>query len=98
MTRFRPTKGIVFIKPEDSTHPEACRIIVPGTAQNRDMPNIGRVVAMGGAFITKKGVVVQPEFSIGDRVFFKKFTGLWTDVRGKKWIMVKMAEVEGVFT
>lgn len=96
MNRFRPTKGNVFVAPEE-TGPTAERIIVPDNAKNRDMPHIGKVIAMGGARVTKKGIVLEPEFQIGDRVVFKKFTGLWTDVRNQRWILVKAHDVEGVF-
>lgn len=94
---LKPTRGRVFILPEQS-RPAETFLFVPETSLNRDMPNIGTVFAIGGRRITKKGVTVEREFKVGDRVLFRKFSGLWVDVRGHKLIQIGPEDVEAILT
>lgn len=91
---MRPTKGNVFIEPEFQA-PSAV-IHQPEAFARREMPQIGRVVAIGGARKFKSGLIVKPEFKPGDRVVFRKFSGLWSNVSGKELIQVKQHDVEAV--
>jgi len=93
--RLRPTKGHAFILPE-TTGPTSSLLVIPGIAQNKAMPEIGKVVAMSGAFRTKTGIIVQPEFKIGDRVFVKKYTGLFVDFQEVRYFSVPIHDVMAV--
>lgn len=95
MLEVKPTNGKVFVLPEMSKPAETC-LHLPESSLNRDMPNIGRVFAIGGRRITKKGVTVDHEFKRGDRVMFRKFTGLWVHVRGHKLIQVGANDIEAI--
>jgi len=92
---LKPTKGRVFIMP-DPVVPAKTFLAIPERAMNRDMPDTGTVFAIGGRRITRKGVVVDHEFKVGDRVLFRKFSGLWVDVRGHKLIQIGQNDVEAI--
>lgn len=94
---LRPRMGTVLIDPEMIEEYRG-RIIIPQTSQGRDMPHIGTVVAMNGAYLTKKGVKVLPEFRPGSRVIFKRFSGIFVEIRTKRLIQVKMSDIEAVLT
>ncbi len=90
--KIRAAKGKVLIVPEEYK-PVETNLVLPQTACGRDMPQIGRVLAIGGRRITKKGVVLENEFKVGDRVFFRKFSGLWIDFRGHKLIQIAHSDI-----
>jgi co-chaperonin GroES (HSP10) len=93
--RLRPTAGNVFILPDPE--PEKSGLILkPETYRDRDMPSTGTVFAMGGKLRTKKGVLVEPEFKIGQRVVFKKFSGLFCEIGDKRLVQIKQHDVEGI--
>ena len=92
---LQPLSGRVFIRPEQ-TVPAETFLHIPEAYKNRDMPDRGTVFAIGGRRITKKGVVLDHEFKVGDRVQFKKHSGLWVDVRGHKLIQVSGQDILAV--
>lgn len=89
---LKPLKGKVFIRPDISV-PAETFLHIPESAKNRDMPDRGTVFAIGGRRITKKGVVLEHEFKQGDKVIFKKHSGLWVDVRGHRLIQVENNDI-----
>lgn len=95
MARLRPTKGHCFILP-DSVGPQSDIIAIPEMAKNRDLPDRGRVVAMSGKPVTKKGIACDCEFKIGDYVAVKKFTGTLIEFQGVKYFSVPIHEVMAV--
>lgn len=90
---LRPTKGNVFIQPVDEV--KSTILHVP-EKQRGEMPRYGRVIAVGGCRMTKKGVKVQAEMKAGDMVYFSKYTGLWVDFEDKQIIQVKQHDIEAV--
>ena len=95
---IRPTKGNVFIEPIEEKRDPGSRIILPEVRHIDGLPRYGRIVAMGGKLITKKGVTVEPEFKIGDTVYMRKYTALIVEVDGKTLLMVKQHDIEAIVT
>ncbi len=93
--KLNPLAGRVFIRPETSL-PAETFLHIPESAKNRDMPDKGTIFAIGGRRITKKGVVLDHEFKVGQRVLFKKFSGLWQDIRGHRLISVDQKDIEAI--
>lgn len=93
--RLRPTAGNVFIRPDKDPSKEGL-IWKPEAYANREMPQTGVVVAIGGKLKTKKGVLVDPEFKVGQRVVFRKFSGLFTDFEGEQLVQLKQHHVEAI--
>lgn len=97
MRKIRATAGNVLIKPDKESE-RVGLIWKPQTAMNRDVPEIGTVVAIGGMRLTKKGVLVAPEFKVGDKVLLKKFTCLFVNVDGQELLQTKQHEILAVLT
>ena len=93
--RLRPRKGTVFIIPETSGIASDI-IVIPERVKGRELPDRGKVVAMSGKPITKKGIVTDCEFKIGDRVLVKRFTGILVDFQGVKYFSVPIHDVMAV--
>ena len=94
---MKPTKGNVFIDPEPSGL-KSDVIVIPETNKGRDIPHIGKVIAIGGKPITKKGVVTNPEFKVGDRVMFQRFGGLFVERGQIKYYSVKQHHIMAILT
>src|ERR1039457_6050568 len=90
--KLRMTAGLVLIRPEKD--PERIGSIhVPNQARDRDMPQIGTVLAIGGRLLLKSGLLVEPEFKVGDKVLFRKFTGTLIEIEGERLVYTKIHEV-----
>jgi co-chaperonin GroES (HSP10) len=81
-----------LIVPEN-TGPSSSLLTIPERFQNREVPDRGRVVAMSGRPVTKKGIVTEVEFKIGDRVLVRKFSGFFVDYGGQKYFSVPQHDV-----
>jgi chaperonin GroES len=92
--KLRALKGNVIVEPVLDC-PQTS-LIVPDRAKNRDMPKMGRVITMNGAWVTKKGVRVLAEFRPGQMIIFPKFTGTWVTFEGRELIQIKLHDVIGV--
>jgi chaperonin GroES len=90
--KLRMKAGLVLIRPEKD--PEQIGAIhIPNQARDRDMPQFGTVLAIGGRLLLKSGKTVEPEFKVNDRVLFRKFTGTFIEIEGERLIYTKQHEV-----
>ena len=95
--RFRATAGNVFVETIDDPE-KVGRILIPEQARNKDMPSIGIVFAMGGRLKTKRGVLVELEFKVGQKVLFRKYSGTFCDIGDKHLVQIKIHDVMAVMT
>jgi chaperonin GroES len=68
---------------EQAQQTTASGIIIPDTAKEK--PQFAKVVAIGN--------IENPEISVGDTVFFKKYSGTEFDFEGNKFMMVPYADL-----
>ncbi len=68
---------------DEAQQTTASGIIIPDTAKEK--PQYARVVAIGN--------VENPEISVGDTVFFKKYSGTEFEFDGNKFMMVPYADL-----
>jgi co-chaperonin GroES (HSP10) len=87
---LRPLPGNIFVEPIVEKH--IGMILIPTYVQEKDMPHIGRIVAMNGARVTKKGKVILEDYRPGDKVLFKKFSGLFVEHGGKRLLRLQMKD------
>lgn len=92
--KLRPRAGTCLISPLEEEYKG--RIIIPETVKGRDMPHMGTVAFMNGARITKKGVKVLADFKPGDKVLFRKFSGLFVEHEGKRFVQVPFGDVMAI--
>lgn len=94
--QINPLHGKVLIQPEEHVPVESSTIIVPDALKGRDMPERGKVFAIGGRRVSRKGVVIEHEFRQGDRVFFPRFVGNWVEIRGQRFIQIDAKDVAAI--
>lgn len=68
---------------DEAQQTTASGIIIPDTAKEK--PQYARVVAIGN--------VENPEISVGDTVFYKKYSGTEFEFDGNKFMMVPYADL-----
>ncbi len=74
---------LLDITEDDGVQKTASGIIIPDTAKEK--PQYAKVVAIGN--------IENPGITIGDTVFYKKFSGTEFDFEGKQYLMVLYADL-----
>ncbi len=74
---------LLDITEDDSVQKTASGIIIPDSAKEK--PQYAKVVAIGN--------IENPGITIGDTVFYKKFSGTEFDFEGKNYLMVLYADL-----
>lgn len=92
---IKPMPGYLLLEVDTKPEKTAGGIVV---AQQEE-PNTGQVQAIGAPMITHVGdttAIINPEFSVGDRVLFKKYagskfgdTGLNLNIKGKEYRLMR---------
>lgn len=74
---------ILDLTEENKEQKSAGGIIIPDTA--REKPQMAKVVAVGN--------VENPGISVGDTVFYKKFSGTELEYEGRKYLVIPYADL-----
>ncbi len=74
---------LLDITEDDSVQKTASGIIIPDSAKEK--PQYAKVIAIGN--------IENPGITIGDTVFYKKFSGTEFDFEGKNYLMVLYADL-----
>lgn len=87
MKELQPLQEYVLLEMVEMEEKTAGGIIIPDTAKER--PQYGKVVAMGN--------IENPGISVGDFVYFKKFSGTEVDHNGKNLLFIPYADLLAKF-
>ena len=101
-----PARGFVLIQPEEADEVSVGGVILPERV--KDMPQKGKVLAVGEAFISpyavyttdytaKAGSAITPPCKVGDTVIFKRFVDNRIKEGGKELLLVKFEDILGVY-
>ena len=74
---------ILDLTEENKQQKTAGGIIIPDTAKEK--PQLAKVVAVGN--------VENPGISVGDNVFYKKFSGTELEYEGRKYLVIPYADL-----
>lgn len=74
---------ILDLNEDKSEQKTAGGIIIPDTAKEK--PQMAKVIAVGN--------VENPGISVGDTVFYKKFSGTELDYQGNKYLVIPYADL-----
>jgi chaperonin GroES len=67
----RPIRDMILLRPEPIEERTTGGILIPRNAKAKH--TIGRVLAVGPGRVTDRGVRVEPEVKVGDRVLVREF-------------------------
>ncbi|MGI5845094.1 MAG: co-chaperone GroES [Candidatus Xenobium sp.] len=88
---IKPLGDRVIVKALPQEEKTRGGVILPDTAKEK--PQQGEVVAVGPGRITDKGVKVDMEVRVGDRVLYGKYSGTEVKIDGQEYLIVKESEV-----
>jgi len=83
MKELQPLQEYVLLEMAEVEEKTQGGIIIPDTAKEK--PQYGKVVAIGN--------IENPGISVGDYVYFKKFSGTEIDYEGKDLLFVQYADL-----
>ena len=92
--KIRPLRDRVIVEPLSADEMTAGGIIIPDTAQEK--PSEGKIVAVGGGRVDKKGKVHKLDVKKGDRVLYGKWSGTEVKVEGKDLLIISEGEILAV--
>ena len=79
MKELQPLNDNVLLEiVEEKEQKTASGLIIPDSAQEK--PEYAKVIALGN--------IENPEVSVGDTVFYKKFSGTEVNFEGKKYLFI----------
>ena len=84
---IKPVAGWVLVKPEQEKQTKG-GIYIPDTVKG-DIPEEGRVVAVGPDELNEYGTTRKSPVNVGDKVMFKKWGGNEVEIKKKKYLFVK---------
>src|SRR5689334_13418046 len=93
--QFRPLHDRVLIRRLAQAEKTAACLIIPDTAQEKPME--GEVAAVGPGARAEAGKVHPLDVKAGDRVLFGKWSGAEIKLDGEELIIMKEADLMGVF-
>ena len=93
---LKPTAGYLLIAPLEKEGRTASGIYLPDSAGEK--PQKGKIVAVGSAEITEKGIKRISPVKVGDIVVYKKWGGSEVKIEGKEYLFVKFEDVLAVET
>jgi chaperonin GroES len=89
--KLKPIHNHVVIQPIEETEKRYGNIIVADI--NKDLPKIGKVVAVGVGTYTQNGTLIPIQVNIGDKVAFPAFGGVKFNVNNEEFIILKDPDI-----
>ena len=91
---LKPTAGYLLITPLEKEGRTASGIYLPDSVGEK--PQKGKILAVGPAEITEKGIKRHSPVKVGDTVIYKKWGGNEVKIEGKEYLFVKFEDVLAV--
>ena len=92
--KFRPTDDRVLVEPCEAEETTSGGIILPDTA--REKPQRGTVIAIGPGKLLDSGKRGQMSLSVGDEVFYGKYSGTEVEFASDKYVVLREGDVLAV--
>ncbi len=92
--RIKPLGDRVVVKVLPNEETTKSGIVIPDTAKEK--PQEGEVVAVGSGRILENGQRVELEVSVGDRVFYSKYSGNEIKLDGEEYLILNERDILGI--
>jgi len=93
---LKPTAGYLLIEPLEKEVKTASGIYLPDTAGEK--PQKGKVLAVGAAEVTEKGIKKTSPVKVNETVIYKKWGGNEVKIGNVEYLFVKFEDVLAVET
>lgn len=93
--KLKPLHDRVVVKPAEAEEKTKSGILLPDSAKEK--PTRGKVIAVGAGKPNKEtGKVHALNVSVGDVVYYGKYSGTEVEVEGEKLVIVRESDLLGV--
>ena len=92
--KFRPLHDRVVVRRVEEESKTAGGIIIPDTAQEKQMQ--GKIIAVGPGARDEAGKIVPLEVKAGDLVLFGKWSGTEVKIDGQDLLIMKESDILGI--
>jgi chaperonin GroES len=94
MATLKPLSDRIIVKPLESEQTTAGGIVLPDTAKEK--PQQAEVIAVGPGKVQDNGKVAPMDISVGDRVYYGKYSGTEVKLNGQELVVLRQDDVLGV--
>ena len=95
--KINPLSNYVLIQPVKQEEKTESGIFLPQTA-SREMPEQGKVVAVGPGKLSEDNKLIPLTVKEGDMVLFTKYGPNEIKINGKEYLMAKEEDILGIIT
>lgn len=88
---LKPLYDNVILEKEEVEKKTASGIILSETT--KEMPSVGKVVAVGEGLIDEKGILQPVKVKVNDRVVYKKYTTTEFKLNDKEYLIVSEKDI-----
>lgn len=85
--KLTPLGGNILVKPLSEDKVSASGIVLPETV-DKEKPQKGEVIALGGGKLTNDGKKVAFNVKVGDKILFKKYSPDEVEVDGEDYLIM----------
>jgi len=96
LATVRPLGDRVLIKKLDPEERSKGGIIIPKSAEDRELAWRAEVIAVGPGRITEKGQLIEPRVKKGDTILVGKYMGTQITIEGVQYFVVREDDLLGV--
>jgi chaperonin GroES len=93
---LRPLADRVVVEPLEGEEVTSGGILLPETAKEK--PQQGLIVASGPGRRDDDGEIIKMDVNTGDKVLYAKYAGTEIKIAGKKYLILKEADILAVVT
>ena len=93
--KLTPIGGNILVKPVSEEKTSAAGIVLPDTI-DKEKPQKGKVLAIGGAEITESGVKREAPCKVGETVIYKEWGGNEYKEGEKEYLFIKFEDILGI--
>ena len=92
--KLRPLQDRVIVKQSEAEEKTASGILLPDTAKEK--PTKGKVIAAGPGKLDDKGRPMEVGVSVGDVVYYGKYSGTEIEVNSEKFVILRETDILGI--
>jgi chaperonin GroES len=89
--KIRPLHDRILVKREEEKEVKKGGIIIPDTA--KEMPQEGKVIAVGGGKVNEDGKKIPLDVKAGDKILFGKYSGSEVKLDDEEYLILREEDV-----
>jgi chaperonin GroES len=93
--KIRPVGEFILVKPAKEEEKTASGLIVQ-TSGKGERPQKGEVAALGTGRINEKGEKIAFSVTVGDVIYFKKYSPEEVEIEGEEYLIMKESDILAV--